>query len=632
MVKLSKCLGIDLGATSVKIAQLERTAAGVAVTKLGWAALDEGADVAATVRAVIKQSGFSAKHAVFSLYGHRVFLRELSIPRANDDRVRRIVMYEAKQQVPFPFEEASMDYQVFDTGEVGELRVLLGAVKKSDAAEVMKIADRCGLSPVGITVSSVALFNFYAFESVTLKQFTEEIGTRKSATTKAKAAGGGFSFGKKNKAAAVAAAVLEDDANNPDASFDDLMSERVMCHVNIGASSVDMVISRYTRELHRLGFPRTVPEGASMVNKLLERQFGITPEQAEAVKVQQGMVLSAGSEDADMEGKNAEVCQTITKWAERLAINLRKTCDYYMSLPDGAPIDEVVVSGGCTGMLNFTTFLEEKLGLPVVAKTQVTGSSIAYKPVDPVTSFVESIGLALDGLDYGRVKIDFLPADVKSLRDFSRHKIEAILVAASLAAVIGLSAVVGTEQTTARRLWTNANTTKVNTIRQVKAQLGEAQKGRDDLRDKLGKAVGGLQDRLYWLDFMTYLSNATPSDITVTDVEMFADGHATVTFKTASREARNQFENALAKGKEWVSGNPSSSEDATSFNASSANATEKTYVMQVPLKHKTTRLAKARETLLPGLLAPTETPAPAQGFGGGGMMGMMGGPGGMAMP
>lgn len=638
MIKISKCLGIDLGASSVKVAQVERTSTGVNVTKLGYAALGEGADVAAIVRQLIKQAGCSAKHAVFSLYGHQVFLRELSIPRSSDDRVRRIVIYEAKQQVPFPFDEASMDYQVFDTGDPAELRVLLGAVKKTTVNEVMKVAERCGLTPVGVTVSSVALFNFYALEGTTLEGFyREQAGPKAPASgnigaAAAKKSAGGFLGGllgkkKKNKGAAAAAAVLDADENAPAEDFDALMNEKVVCYANIGASSVDIVIARFGKELRRLGFPRSIPEGTNMINKLLLSKFGITPEQAETAKCSEGMVLCAGDDGstAESEGKNIEVCQLMTKWAERLSINLRKTCDYYMAQPDGAPIDEVVISGGGSALLNFTQYLEEKLGLPVSVKTELEGNTIQSKLSEPVSSFVEAVGLALDGLNLGRVTIDFLPGDLQSLRDFSRHKIEAGIVVATLCVVLAISANVGTSQTQARRLWLQRESSNIVSIREVKQQLDSAKEGRERVAKALGSVVGGLQDRLYWMDFIAFLTNATPSDVNITGMEMFSDGRVILTYETSSLESRSNFETTLSKAKEWVSGTPSSHEVSASYAPNAANMTSKSYSLEMHLKHKTTRLTDARQTILPGLLAPTETPK-VEGMGGMGMGMMM--PGG----
>ena len=121
---------------------------------------------------------------------------------------------------------------------------------------------------------------------------------------------------------------------------------------------------------------------------------------------------------------------------------------------------------------------------------------------------------------------------------------------------------------------------------------------------------------MYWLDFLTFLTNATPSDVTVTKLELFADGHALVEFNTSSLESRNVFESALAAGKEWVLGRPVSQEKFVSANLSAQSGVSKNYAMNITLKHKTTRLKDARETLLPGLLAPTATPEAAANSGG----------------
>ncbi len=638
MRKITKCLGIDLGATSVKVAQVERIASGVAITKLVWMARDTNADLAVSIRNLIKSNGITAKHAVFSLYGHQVFLRGLSIPRSSDERVRRIVMYEAKQQIPFPFEEAIIDYQIFDTDNPAEVFVHLGAVRRETVAELMTIAERCGLSPVGVTVSSLALFNFFALESTPFKDFQRSIsGAARKASTTSKRKKGFALFGKKkNTAVAVAAQVLSEDENETAPDFDNLINEHVACQVNIGATTIDVVISRYRNGESSLGFARTISEGVALVDKLIEKQLGVTPEQAAEFRIQQGMVLSSGAEGmADQFGKNEEVSKLITKWAERLAINLRKTYEFFMSMPDGSPIDEVIISGGGSSFLNLTEYLEEKLGVPVSLKTEITGDSIKTNVAEPIGSFIESVGLALDGLGLARVAIDFLPEDLQALRDFSRHKIEAGVLVALLVAVLGTSAFVGTSQTTARRMWLNREQSKITDIRNIKQQLDAASAAREKVSKDLSGVVGGVQDRMYWLDFLAFLSNATPPAVTLTRLELFADGRALIQFKTDDLAARAAFEEALATNKKWVKGHPTSIEIYSSYNPSSAGTVEHNYQLDVALKHKTTRLQDARSTILPGLLEATKTPAVADH--GGGMMGggpplPMGGAGNEALP
>lgn len=614
MIKIAKCLGIDLGATSVKIAQVERVSTGVKVSKLAWGARSEGEDTAAVIRNLIKANGFSAKHAIFSLYGHQVFLRVLTIPRSTEDRIRRIVMYEAKQQIPFPYEEAVVDYQIFDTGDPGELYVMLGAVRRSTVNDLITIAERCGLSPVGVTVSTVALFNYYALEGLPLKDFEAEIGLHTAPSRKRSSLSKMFSK-KRNAAAAAAAEVLAQEEENP--SFDSMMNERVVCQVNLGASSIDMVISRFSDGRCRVGFPRSIPEGLFLVDHQLEKQLGMPLQQAIELRTQQGMVLSTGSETMAQDlDKNQQVSELLTRWADRLAINLRKTCDYYMSLPDGSPVDEVVLSGGGSSLLNLTEYLEERLGIPVRLKTESESPNITAAVAENLGVYVECIGLALDGLGFGRVRIDFLPTDLQSLRDFSRHKIEATAIVALLIAVLGVGAMVGNNQTQARRLWLNREQSNIVNIRNIKQQLDAARGDRQKVSDHLSSVVGGLQDRMYWLDFLTFLTNATPSDVTVTKLELFADGHALVEFNTSSLESRNVFESALAAGKEWVLGRPVSQEKFVSANLSAQSGVSKNYAMNITLKHKTTRLKDARETLLPGLLAPTATPEAAANSGG----------------
>ena len=168
MAGLKRCIGIDLGSYSVKIAEMAMDKGGLRVIRMVSAPLPVGPDaleterssvMISTVRSLIKTNKISTKKAVFSMPGHTIFQRRLRLPRAPGPRLKQIIQFEARQVIPFPLEKTALRYQIFDTEEEREVEVLLVAMKKETNEAFMRMIRRMGLRPVGIGVSTLSLFN-----------------------------------------------------------------------------------------------------------------------------------------------------------------------------------------------------------------------------------------------------------------------------------------------------------------------------------------------------------------------------------------------------------------------------------------------------------------------------------------
>ena len=119
MALLGRCIGVDLGTTSVKVAEISLAPNGVEILKLASAPIDVPPDVSreerrsATINAlrqVLKESKISTKEAVFCVPGQAVFVRRFRLPKTTEERLARIIQYEARQQIPYPIEKTMLEY------------------------------------------------------------------------------------------------------------------------------------------------------------------------------------------------------------------------------------------------------------------------------------------------------------------------------------------------------------------------------------------------------------------------------------------------------------------------------------------------------------------------------------------
>jgi len=139
MAKTDTVLAIDIGADSIKLAEFSYPPDGKFVLEK-FVFAEYGGDLkeeellAALIEKLstaFAENDFKAKKVLISISGQSTFIRFVKLPPMGDkeDRVRQVVEYEAKQNVPFPIEEVVWDYQLISTGVENEIEVMFIVVK-----------------------------------------------------------------------------------------------------------------------------------------------------------------------------------------------------------------------------------------------------------------------------------------------------------------------------------------------------------------------------------------------------------------------------------------------------------------------------------------------------------------------
>ena len=656
MPQQKKCLGVDIGATSVKIAEIVYDKAGVRITRLVSAEIgllpgpmdaERAAVVARTVREMAKEHKFTSRQAVFSIPGQNVFIRRIRVPRTTDERLHLIVSYEAKQQIPFALDNALVEYQVIDVGDSGEVEVLLVAVKRDLVTEFMKLVDKTGLKPLMISVSSLALFNFHVFDSTPLESLLDEIEPRRrkpAAGADADAAGdepapkkkGGFnldflkSLGKKKPAKDEPVEMATEDDVLPE--YDVYVPdgfEEVRAYVNIGATMFDLAIGRLG-ERRLLGFTRSVPWAGNELSRVLMDKMSLDSFQSvDSVKKAKASVVIPGMEEqVAADGYDPDVSEFTTTWADRLILDLRKSFDYYISQPDGMAVDKIALSGLQSLIPNLPLYMEDKLGIPVELRAEPENDTLKVPMVDGpggLTQYLIAMGLALTGVGLGRVSVDFLPGELKTLREFKKKNIPVGVMAASIVVMLLLGMRAGEGRIGTMSAWLSENQERIPKLQADSARISQAEQARAKVADKLNAIGDAIGDRGFWLEFLGVIEGLKPSKVVVSKVSLLPDGVVSVDFEAEPDfTGIGGFTRALKEepvAKEWIDSASVSAGQA--FQAASVlqpGRQIQRFNVLMRVHWKETRLAPARATLAPGLTAPTPTPEATPG---GMMPGMM---------
>ena len=166
------CWGLDIGHASIKAVKLSRQ--GEKVTVLGYAiepiTVPDGGDreeaVVAALRALAIREEFGPTPVVAALSGRQVFSRTVNIPILNPKNVDRMVELEAQQQIPGDFSEIEWGYHMTPSADGASNDVALFAVKRELTQELMAKAKKAGINLSGISISSLALYNFVRYDQV----------------------------------------------------------------------------------------------------------------------------------------------------------------------------------------------------------------------------------------------------------------------------------------------------------------------------------------------------------------------------------------------------------------------------------------------------------------------------------
>jgi len=334
-------LGVDIGTSSIKVVQARTSGKKVILEKVGFAPIPmdnarseklEPSDlaVADAVKAAISDSGSSYKDICCSISGDAVIVRYLTMPEMTDDELNYAVRLQAEEYIPFRLEEVNLDfYRLNPAGKdtSKKIDIILVAARKDLVTRRMEILKSIGLNPVMMDIDSFAILN--CIEANYVFPADEVI------------------------------ALIGIGATN--------------CNINIFENGV----SRFARDIVAGGFT---------VTQSVASRFGMTLDEAEKVKIQEGAVFpqdaaatdSGGiaevikdtveqitGEAVDTESRKNKLAASIRQPIQNLITEVRRSLQFFENQANGKPINRILLTGGGSKLKNLDHYMSERLGLPV---------------------------------------------------------------------------------------------------------------------------------------------------------------------------------------------------------------------------------------------------------------------------
>ena len=366
-----RILALDIGASSVKLAEYEGGKGGLTLVNYGIAALaapiDAGnaeAILSPAILEIVREKGIKPGPVSISVSGQMVFPRFASIAAAGgSEKFDQQIRFEIEQNIPFPIDEMVCDSQVLGDNENGEKNVMIVAAKTDQIEEITSAVRGAGFSPELVDVAPIALTNILG------------------------AIGG----------AGQCSVILD-----------------------IGAKTTSLVIV----DGEKL-YNRSIPVAGNMVTKEIASALGVSTDEAEQIKRENAYVALGGvvEDEDEVRDRISKVCRAVMT---RLHAEISRSINFYRSQQGGGMPTKLYLVGGTALLPQVDRFFAEGLQLEVEYLNPFAAIGVGSK-LDASALETEgpclaaTAGVALHAAGLAQFAINLLPPSlVKEKADVAR--------------------------------------------------------------------------------------------------------------------------------------------------------------------------------------------------------------------
>ena len=341
-------VGLDIGSSSVKAVELTGKFGSLQLASLGYEALQpdtvvdgqimELNDVSNAIAGLFSAHQIKTDRVAAGVSGSSVIVKNIIVPQMSEEELEESIDWHAEEHIPFDIADVSLDYQVVGSGP-DSLNVLMAACKRDFVANLKQAVQLAGKQPAVIDVDAFALQNCYEVNY-------------------------------------------------------EPRPEQTVALLNIGAATMNINILKGVKSV----FTRDVSVGGNQYTGLLQKELGLTFEQAEAVK--RGGKAPEGCDAAELDA----ILETVS---DMLALEISKTFDFYRATAeDGeAAVQKILISGGGSKLQGLPEYLSSRFEINVERFDPFRKIKIDSRKFDPdymrdiVPEMAVAVGLALRGVE-----------------------------------------------------------------------------------------------------------------------------------------------------------------------------------------------------------------------------------------
>jgi type IV pilus assembly protein PilM len=325
--KSSKGIGIELAPERVNVVQLRKNRQNLKIESLTTVPVPEGifidgqiADsvgMSEIIQQAIAESKTKATRVTTCIPGRDSIIRLIPVPSELDDQELRdiILNHEASLYLPYPREEADVDYQklgdFIDEDGIEKVQVLLVATRKDVTQTYLNTFEQAGLTVDILEINSFALIR-------TIRDQLRLFGPEEAA---------------------------------------------ILVDIEFDSTEIAIIINGVPQ------FSRTVPIGTYQLQTALSRAMNLPASR------DMDMLESMTIPNSGVTGSNPGMASMLRVLGE-LADELRRSIDFYLNQRENLEVVQILLAGPGGGLPQIDEFFIQRLSLPTTQIDPITSLSL----------------------------------------------------------------------------------------------------------------------------------------------------------------------------------------------------------------------------------------------------------------
>lgn len=302
-------VGLDIGAHSIKVCEVSGGPGKVKVDKFGTFVLSEAAliedeiqkpqEIVEGVIEALSRANIKSKVVCMGLFGPNTMTKRMNTPEGTKEEIEDHVMWEAEQYITFGADESMIDFHILGENEGGGKDTLVAAAKNEVVDNFLNLLKQANIQGKIVDLNVIALSNIF-----------EEIAGD---------------------------------------NLDEYSTGTLL--LDFGAQSTKVVVYKRGGPI----FTKEIPIGGGLVTEEIQRQMGVSYEEAEDLKT-----------NPDENGNlPEEVMNIINAQVDQQVAEVRKNINFYVTQGSAEKVNYCFVTGGSSLLPGLVDKLSMVAGVPV---------------------------------------------------------------------------------------------------------------------------------------------------------------------------------------------------------------------------------------------------------------------------
>jgi type IV pilus assembly protein PilM len=324
-----KGIGIELSPERINLAQIQRKGQKYKLNILSSVEVPEGVfeegaivdppNAAELIQAVLADARIKTKSVATAIPGREAVIRIIPVPaELNDDELHDYMNQEAGLYLPFPREEADVDYQKLgyfaDEDGIEKVQVLLVATRKEVTDAYIDTFEQAGLQIKTLEISSFALIRTIRDQ---LRAFT------------------------------------------PDQAV-------VLIDLEFDSTEIAIIVNGVPQ------FSRTVPIGVFQVHEALNRAMSLPVSRDVSSLLEMSIPITPVDGVGTGTTGMSPGTTALVKMMSELADELRRSIDFYLNQSEDLEVAQLILAGPGAAIGDLDEFFSQRLNVPTVCADPVS--------------------------------------------------------------------------------------------------------------------------------------------------------------------------------------------------------------------------------------------------------------------